>query len=87
MNPWIPALANFILPGLGYFLLRKKLIFGWLLIVGCALWFIWGVLEPSVHLQTWGSGAIPRNFMLGLAATLIVNFAFAYDAYQLAKGK
>ena len=85
MSPWIPALANFILPGAGYLLLGKKPVFAWLLIIGCLLWFVWGFLEPSVHLQTWAWGDIPTSFSLGLLATTVINLAFGYDGYMLAK--
>ena len=87
MNPWIPALANFILPGAGYLILKRKQVFAVLLIVGCLLWFVWGFIEPSVHLRTWIWGGIPASFTLGLVATIVVNLAFGYDAYQLAEGK
>ena len=85
MSPWIPAVANFFLPGTGYILLGKKPVFAWLLIVGCILWVIWCFTDPLWNFWLWPTQGISSKITLGLIATIIVNLAFAYDAYQLAK--
>jgi hypothetical protein len=75
MSPWLPALANFVLPGTGYLILKRRVVFAWLVIAGTVLWIGWGLLDPG-------------NFTANdVVASAVVNFGFAYDAYQEAKGR
>jgi hypothetical protein len=73
MKPWIPALANLILPGTGYLILGRRVVFACFVIGGTLLWIFWGLYQPG-------------NFTANdIVASAIVNFGFAYDAYQEAR--
>jgi len=77
-NPVLVAIANFLLPGLGYLMLRKRTVFGALLFAGTVLNIIYTFGFPPEfvwHEATW-------IVFVGGVITLI---AFGYDAYSLAK--
>jgi hypothetical protein len=72
-NPWIAAVLNFILPGIGYLYLGQRKIFG-------ALVFISVVLQIVAYRNT------TSDSIFASIAGLVILFAFAYDAYKLAEG-
>ena len=76
-NPWIAAILNFILPGLGYFYAgKKKMIvsFGFLILS------IWVAIHDWNEITRILSGkiSITEHFLLFIILYPIV---FAYDAY------
>ncbi len=78
-NPVFVAIVNFLLPGLGYLIIGKRVVFGRILFVGAIFGLFYVFLSPSPEWtnMTW----------IGFAGGLITMSAFAYDAYTLAKGK
>jgi hypothetical protein len=83
-KPIVVAVANAVLPGLGYILLGRRRAFGWLLLIGVALQIIQLCIDPiPPYFIVYGS--TPVSVTLGAAALFLVLLAFAYDGYQLAK--
>ena len=77
-KPWLAALLNILIPGLGYLYLGKRKLFGILLVVSGVAAYIWVINKPQVT-ELFGDPFI--NMML-----LFYEVAFAIDAYQEAKG-
>lgn len=79
-NPIVAAIANAVLPGLGYILIQRRTVFGWWLLAGSLVGWVWTIKFP-----------IPEEFFMGesmlwcAAAYLLTMVAFAYDAYTEAK--
>ncbi len=71
---------NFIIWGSGYLYLGKRTPFVVLIIIGCVLIRIESFLGGYLQLSTGPLGF----YVFGWVASVVVNFAFAYDAYQLA---
>ena len=67
-NPWIAAVLNFLLYGLGYIYNGKRIVFGAGLIV-------LGLAEYFLFFEAFNSAA-------GLALILLFSLLFAYDAYN-----
>lgn len=82
MHPIVPALANFFIHGLGYLLIRRRVVFGVMVLIGSVLGWVWSTRHP-----------LPDEFFVGeslllcVAVYLILSIAFAYDAYTEAKRK
>ena len=73
MNPWIPTIANFFLPGLGYLIagIKRPLAVLWLVgVIGLTI-VEFGIREPEPGLY---------NLMFG--SVLLMNIAFAVDVYR-----
>ena len=73
MNPWIPTIANFFLPGLGYLIagIKRPLAVLWLIgVVGLTI-VEFGIRDPEPGLY---------NLMFG--SVLLMNIAFAIDVYR-----
>lgn len=77
-KPPIVALANFFLPGLGYLMLGVKQALGVLWLIGViGLTYVeFGIQEPE-----------PTLYTIMFVSVLIMNTAFAVDAFQLAKSE
>ncbi|HVW82732.1 MAG TPA: hypothetical protein VHC68_02190 [Candidatus Paceibacterota bacterium] len=82
-KPIVVAIANYILPGLGYVLLGRRVGFGLLMMLGCAVQVAQLYFGPLPYIVTYGSS--PLVIILGFSAIFIIEIAFAYDAYRLAK--
>lgn len=78
-NPVVVALANLIIPGLGYLIVQRRVVFGWLLLAGSVLGIAWSFLYPMPPF------AEATEFLLCTTAYALTAVAFAYDAYQEAK--
>ena len=73
-NPWVAAILNFFIWGLGYLYVGKKR-------QGFAIALVIGDLVASTGFLMAGLGD------LASAGLLIVSLAFAWDAYQDALGR
>jgi len=73
MNPWIPTVLNFFLPGLGYIVAGIKRGLGVLWLIGViGLTYVeFGIREPE-----------PTLYNIMFASVLIMNIAFAIDVYR-----
>lgn len=80
MYPFIPAVANFVFPGLGYLLVRRRVTFGWIMLVGTGMGWFWSIKYPLPD-----SFFVGESLFLCTAAYLCISVAFAYDAYTEAK--
>ena len=81
-NRWIAAVLNALIWGFGYLYLEEKRTFAKLLFLGWLVshsaWLITRIIN--------GQYFSPLTYqVIGGAGFLIIDFAFAYDAYQLAK--
>ena len=76
-NPWIAAVLNVLIAGLGYVYIGKRVVFGALLIVSEFVAYIWFFSTPEVS-------SIFYNSILLVSAVLAIA-AFGFDAFQLAK--
>lgn len=73
MNPWIPTVANFFLPGLGYLLagMKRTLAVLWLIgVIGLTI-VEFGIRDPE-----------PGLYNLMFASVLVMNTAFAIDVWR-----
>lgn len=83
-RPVVVAIANVLLPGLGYILLGKRKIFGFLLVLNSLITWAWLIIYPQTETPgMWGP--LEFNSLLGIVAVALLAAAFAYDAYTLAK--
>lgn len=73
MNPWIPTVLNFFLPGLGYLVagVKRPLAVLWLIGVIGLTYVEFGIRESE-----------PTLYGIMFAAVLIMNIAFAVDVYR-----
>lgn len=76
-NPWIAAILNTIIAGLGYLYLGRRKEFGFLLIASDALAYYWFFTNPEAQ-KAFESPLITISWILLVAA-------FAWDAYKEAK--
>lgn len=79
-NPWVIAIINFLVPGLGYLALKRRIVFGALMIVVMAI--SWITLSYSPEVLVAMNQASPIGTFL---VFLISSLAFAYDGYQEAQ--
>lgn len=79
-KPWLAALLNFILPGVGYLYIESKSVFGWLILASTVLGFIAG-FDPT--LGELVMDLFTRPLFLLSAGTICI--AFVVDAYQRAQ--
>lgn len=82
MRPILPAAANFLLPGLGYLLLRRRVAFGWIMLAGSIVGWIWSIKYPLPD-----SYFVGESLFLCTVAYFAISIAFAYDAYTEARLK
>ncbi len=82
MHPILPAIANFFVHGLGYLLIRKRMVFGTMLLVGSVLGWIWSIRYPLP--DTFFVG---ESLLLCVSVYVLMSVAFAYDAYTEARRK
>ena len=74
-RPWLAALLNFVVPGLGYLYNGKRKFFGMVLIlVGIA-----STIDMVYY--DWS----PPYTILGITSIFIMLLSFGYDAYQDAR--
>lgn len=73
MNPWIPTILNFFLPGLGYLVagIKRPLAVLWLIGVIGLTYVEFGIREPE-----------PTLYAIMFASVLVMNLAFAIDVYR-----
>ena len=88
MNPYLIGFINALIPGLGYVIVRKKVIFGWMLLAGTITYFIAGAAEsiyaPDSPMTFLISTTVVAKVFEG-TAILCYAIAFGYDAYREAK--
>ena len=79
-RPWLAALLNIIIFGLGYIYNGRRMLFG-------SLWTAAMVIVIAEALYLTFIGALPDTepTTLSALATILVYTAFGYDAYQEAK--
>ncbi len=77
-KPWLAALLNIIIAGLGYIYVGKRILFGVLLIIMEILAYIWYFIDSSTALTLLSSPLV-------LLSGLIFIIAIAIDAYKDAK--
>ncbi len=87
MNPFIVGVINALIPGLGYLLIRERIVFGWLTLASLALYTIVMFTDPSpaftaAFLSYSEMGRVIEALSYGLGM-----LAFGYDAYALARHK
>ncbi len=79
-NPLVAAISNFILPGLGYIYLKKRLNFGIILLISQILIYLSVYVFPLAEIPPLDTGSY-----LAALSLLLFHLAFAYDAYNEAK--
>ena len=78
-NRWMAAVLNLLIWGFGYLYLEKRTTFAKLIALG------W-VVSHSAWLIPHGQYSLPLTYqVISITGFLISDFAFGYDAYQLAK--
>ena len=77
-KPWLAAILNFSLWGLGYLYLGKKKKFAVILIIGSLIMF------PNFFYDPGPAMNVIIN-LSGKISSIIISVAFAYDAYKEAE--
>jgi len=70
-NPWLSAILNFILPGLGYVYVGKRVGFG----IGLVVWgaiLLYSIATIELHPVVW-------------LDAFVMDILFAYDGYKTAE--
>lgn len=75
-KPWLAALLNFLIWGLGYLYVGKRKTFGVLFIIAFVLSFF--IPDESLNFSAF-------DWIIVLIAYLLMAIAFAYDAYGTAQ--
>ncbi len=76
-KPWLAAVLNILLVGLGYIYVGKRILFGALLIIGEVLSYVWLFTDSEASL-------ILENPWVILSGVFYI-VAFAIDGYKCAK--
>lgn len=73
---WVPTIANFFLPGLGYLIAgtKRDLAVLWLVGVIGLTYVEFGIREPE-----------PTLYVIMFASVLVMNLAFAIDVYRFTR--
>jgi hypothetical protein len=87
MNPFAVAIVNAIAPGLGYLLIKERVVFGALVLTSTVLLGIVMFTDPSQAFATVLVAVTPTGRMLEGLSYGLGMLAFAYDAYELARRK
>ena len=74
-NPLISGILNFILPGAGYLYIGKRKTFAYLILCGLI------ISMADMFYYNW----LPPDTFSGWISTLVILFAFGYDAYEQTK--
>ena len=82
-KPIVVAIANYIFPGLGYVLLGKRTTFGWLVMLCVAVQALQLYIDPYPYIVAYATSEF--SLALAILAIFILEIAFAYDAYVLAR--
>ena len=85
MNPVVIGIVNAVVPGVGYLILRKRTIFGALILVSGAAWFIGGFFESYIEIESFLISTTVEGKILEAISIAATMLAFGYDAYTLAK--
>ena len=83
MNPYLIGVVNVFLPGLGYIILQKRLVFGWLLLISTVSYIGANFYFPATDQFFFSTD--PMGKFLEVVALVTGALAFGYDAYTLAK--
>ena len=75
-KPWLAALLNFLVWGLGYLYAGRRKAFGTLFVIGFLLSFL--ISDEMLNFSTF-------DWIITIVSYLIMSIAFAYDAYETAK--
>ena len=77
-NVWVPTIANFFLPGLGYLIagVKQRLAVLWLIGVIGLTYVEFGIRESE-----------PTLYGIMFASVLVMNLAFAIDVYRTVKNE
>lgn len=67
-KPWLAALLNIILPGLGYVYVGKRILFGYGILFS-SIMMSWGFSFEKIPIFVWVS-------------SIIADMLFAYDSYK-----
>lgn len=85
IHPVLIGVLNAIIPGLGYLIVRERIVFGWLMLASFILYIPLMFIDPAhqqlIFAQT-DTGRLFESLIMILAI-----FAFGYDAYDLARKK
>ncbi len=82
-KPIIVAVSNYFFPGLGYVLLGQRRIFGWLMMLCSSIQAIQLYIDPYPYIVAYATTTL--SLTLAILALWLLQIAFAYDVYSLAK--
>jgi hypothetical protein len=86
-HPILIGIANAIIPGLGYLILKDRLVLGWCMFIAMILFMVVTLTDPSPAFDTILFAVTPIGRLLEGASYVLAVFAFGYDAYDLARAK
>jgi hypothetical protein len=86
-HPLLVGIANALIPGLGYIILKDRLVLGWCMLVSMLLFGFVTLSDPSPAFDTILFAVTPTGRVLELVSYALSIFAFGYDAYDLARKK
>ncbi|HEY0010512.1 MAG TPA: hypothetical protein VGB97_01195 [Candidatus Paceibacterota bacterium] len=86
-NPISAGIVNALIPGLGYLLIRERMVFGTLTLMASVLFGIVILTDPApAHQEILLSVGTVGRYLEGLSY-FIAGLAFGYDAYDLVRRK
>jgi hypothetical protein len=87
VHPGLLGIVNAIIPGLGYIILKQRLVFGWCMLATFVLFLIVTLTDPSPAFDTVLFAVSPTGQFLEVLAYILALFAFGYDVYDMARTK
>ncbi|MEA2702034.1 MAG: hypothetical protein QOE22_743 [Candidatus Parcubacteria bacterium] len=87
IHPVLIGIVNALVPGLGYLILRERLVLGWGMFLAMIFFMIVTLTDPSPAFDTVLFAISPTGRLLECASYALAIIAFGYDAYDLAKKK
>lgn len=87
MKAFLIGIANALIPGLGYLILKERLVLGWCMLAAMLLFGFVTLFDPSPAFDTLLFAATPVGRLFEGLSYILAIFAFGYDAYDLAREK
>ena len=84
-HPVLIGIVNAIIPGLGYLLIKERVVFGWCMLVAFILFVVVTFIDPSPAFNAAFFSISPAGKILEAVAYVFALFAFGYDAYDMAR--
>lgn len=86
-NPILIGILNALVPGVGYLMVRERIVFGAFMLLGTVLLMLVMLVDPSPIFDSMLYAVTPFGRAMETLSYLLIAGAFGYDAYDLARVK